>query len=292
MAGMLLSNDSRRPCNRMHRAVLAKPLDMSLRQHATLFLPAQRPRVNAGWVRGRDPRPLSHRGRGAGRCGCVHDQEEQPSPSALSPGGGEWGSGTLATAFSRPGRAPQQFPRATLTPSPSPEGERGAGHYSAGCLQLRLSPFRRCIQRSAMIASSTLSMFWKHIVVPDPQHSGSLRSRSTAFACSVLSQSAGMVLAAIQFHDQLPRHAHIRDTVRTSASVRPRWEPSLPNLWMIAKPRALCPHLSPDASPSFLPLSRNAGGGSRVGVHAGSATHTLTPGPSPKRERGAGRCLV
>ena len=40
MAGMLLSNDSRRPCNRMHRAVLAKPLDMSLRQHATLFLPA------------------------------------------------------------------------------------------------------------------------------------------------------------------------------------------------------------------------------------------------------------
>ena len=47
MAGMLLSNDSRRPCNRMHGAVLAKPLVMSLRQHATLFLPASRPPVNA-----------------------------------------------------------------------------------------------------------------------------------------------------------------------------------------------------------------------------------------------------
>ena len=47
MAGMLLSNDSSRPCNRMHGAVLAKPLVMSLRQHATLFLPASRPPVNA-----------------------------------------------------------------------------------------------------------------------------------------------------------------------------------------------------------------------------------------------------
>ena len=48
MAGMLLSNDSRRPCNRMHEGSSGQTARYpSLRQHATLFLPASRPPVNA-----------------------------------------------------------------------------------------------------------------------------------------------------------------------------------------------------------------------------------------------------
>ena len=104
MAGMLLSNDSRRPCNRMHRAVLAKPLDMSLRQHATLFLPAQRPRVNAG----------------AGGCGVVRPIAERAAPARClvipAEAGIQCGRQATLVALSRPGTHPAPHSRSTLYP--------------------------------------------------------------------------------------------------------------------------------------------------------------------------------
>ena len=102
MAGMLLSNDSRRPCNRMHRAVLAKPLDMSLRQHATLFLPAQRPRVNAG--AGTD-------------CGGVRPIAERAAPARClvipAEAGIQCGRQATLVALSRPGTHPAPHSRST-----------------------------------------------------------------------------------------------------------------------------------------------------------------------------------